>query len=214
MIVVPAATRRDNSKDSDNLSASELIASNKDKSIVIETLTSISFRSKDISKRRGGYALESEVKILLLLTDKGTSQPIFLSHGERSEREKKVITSIFKPFLADQFGRNAYTVWIDDAIGTRPAEHWNGMDVVESDRNPHRVQLRKTTKYFWSNLRKKVFKNWKGGDASEFKSRLIDVLLSLPESYFQTMFEKLENKVRRAAAKTRSHSKQSKSQFR
>lgn len=40
-----------------------------DKSIVIETSTTISFRTKDYSKRRGSQVIESEVR--LLITEKG-----------------------------------------------------------------------------------------------------------------------------------------------
>ena len=204
LIVFSAENAKDNANNGDRQPASEITG----KRIVIETSTSISFRAKakDSSNKRGDYALGSEVKILLLLTDKSTSKPVFLSQEDRPER-KKVMEAIFKPFLAEAFRRKEYTVWIESA---EEAQDWQDADVLAPDRNAHWAQLRKTTKHFWSNVRKKVFKNWKGGEVSEFKSRLMDVLLSLPESYFQTMFERMESKMRRAAAKT--HSRRSKYQ--
>lgn len=204
VVIAFAESVKGKAKTEDNGDVSEISVHHFDGSVVIETSTTISFRSKakdSSNKRRGGYALESEVKILLLLTEKGTSKPVFFSHDDKPERQR-VMRSIFKPFLADTFRSNAFTVWTESAAGSQQMEDWKGIPVIPSDKNPNWTQLRKTTKFFWSNLRKKVFKNWKGGEVSEFKSRLMDVLLLLPESHFQTMFEKMQSKIRRSIAKT------------
>lgn len=63
---LPHRKRREEGRASDVTSET----TDADKSIVIETSTIISFRTKDYSKRRGSQVVESEVR--LLITEKGT----------------------------------------------------------------------------------------------------------------------------------------------
>jgi hypothetical protein len=194
-----------NDKDKPPPRVSAITVTDSEKSIVIQTSTIISFRAKDSSKRRvQNDVLESEVEILLLLTHKGPSQPVFLNPERRSEN-KKIIGSLFKPFLAKAFRGQEYTVWIDDEEERTAVREWNGVDVKLPERkSPHWHAVRKMTKFFWSNLKKKVFKGWKGQHVSEFKTRLTETLKSLPESHFTRMFETMEKKARRAEAKMHS----------
>lgn len=129
----------------------------------------------------------------------GTSRPVFVDDN----RNKKVVGSVFQPFLRNTFPDGKFVVWIEADGQTQQAAEWKGVSVVPLDQNSDSIRRRKTVKYFWSNLKKKVFKNWNGGDVSEFKSRVIDSLLSMPESEFEAMFAKMKEKMRRDAEKRR-----------
>lgn len=123
---------------------------------------------------------------------------------------KKVVASVFQPFLSKAFPEENFVVWIEGDSKRQEAKEWKGMEVITSDQNPDWGRRRKMVKYFWSNLKKKVFKNWNGGGVSEFESRLIEALLSTPESDLQQMFDKMREKMRRDVVK-RSRRKSSRS---
>lgn len=127
----------------------------------------------------------------------GTSRPVFVSR----DGNKRVVSSVFRPFLRNTFPDRKFVVWIEGESRSPEAKEWKGVDVTTSDQNPDWGRRRKMVKYFWSNLKKKVFKNWNGGDVSDFQSRLIEALLSTPESHMQQMFDKMREKMRRDMVK-------------
>ena len=172
--------------------------------VVIETSTSISLRRPKSGK--GGYKAlvddEADLKVLLLLSSRGASRPVFLESGDDHRRG---IASTLNAFLAETFPDGKYFLWTESSDQRRLSPvTWKGRNVVPLEDNAYAGLLRKTSKYFWSNLKKKLFKGWKGASVSILRSRVSNVLSSLPESHFQSMFQMLKHKMQRIDAKTSS----------
>lgn len=187
-------------KSSDDIRRQNFANSQRDKEIVIETSTFLEIPS---SKGDG-----DGMTIWLLLSDKGTSQPVFLpSTGIPPRERKRYVDSIFKPFLRNSFGEpESYQIWSESSYPHSTV--WGSdVDVVPPDSNPWYRNQKKLVKNFWSNLKKNVYNGVKKArkksskvvlDDKHLRGQVMEALLSLPEShYLEEAFSRLRSKVRK-----------------
>jgi len=190
-------------KSSDDIRRQNFANSQRDKEIVIETSIFLEIPS---SKGNG-----DGMTIWLLLSDKGTSQPVFFPSTCISPRERKrYVDFIFKPFLKNSFGRTeSYQIWSESSYPHSTV--WGSdVDVVPPNSNPWYRNQKKLVKNFWSNLKKNIYNGVKKAgkksskvvlDDKHLRGQVAEALLSLPEShYLEEAFSRLRSKVRKRSA--------------
>lgn len=138
--------------------------------------------------------------VWLLVTDKGTSRPVFFSDQPRKEE----LNIISKQFISSNFEKGPTTLWLDgcpECLSLSSKSFSSQCQVVSSKDNYWFNKQAKLVKNFWSKVKRSVYSLGQIESEQQLKDRIFDSILSITEVEYQEMFAKLRGKVRKAQAK-------------
>lgn len=145
-------------------------------------------------------SLTKKLNVWLLITDKGTSRPVFFTDHPRKEE----LNIISRQFISSNFEKGRTTLWLDgcpECLSLSPKSFPSQCQVVPSEDNYWLNKQAKLAKNFWSKVKRSVYAGGQVENEKMLKEKIFDSILSLTEVEYQEMFAKLRSKVRKAQAK-------------
>lgn len=174
------------------------------KNLVIETIASFDFMDKYSrklqKKNKSAKIVPKKLYVWLLITDRGTSRPVFFVDNPRKDE----LTIISKLFVSAHFGKDKSVLWLHgcpQCLSFSRKLASDQLDVVTNSDNYWYNRQEKLMKHFWSKVKYSLYSSSKLDNGKDLKDKIYDAILSLSEEEYLSMFAKLRSKIRKLQAK-------------
>lgn len=175
------------------------------KNLVIETISSFDlmdkYSRKMLKKQKSGKIFPKKLYVWLLITDKGTSRPVFFLDNPRKDE----LNIISKLFVSAHFGKEKSVLWLNGCPYCLSFPHQisshSQLEIVPSSDNFWYNRQEKLMKHFWSKVKHSLYSSSKIDNGKDLKEKIYDAILSITEDEYISMFAKLRSKIRKSQAK-------------
>ena len=168
------------------------------------------FEGRDKRKRYIKFKEKFEPKLLIWLATSRKGRPIPFIMPSKVNVNAKVyqehmINDRLIPFLQDNYPNGGYVFWPDLASTYYANSTQNLMKdlaitFVPKDQNPPAAPEVRPAEKFWQHLKSRVYKGgWKAKTEAQLRSRILQMLDTFDDQYFDNLMSKVKSKVRKAA---------------
>ena len=170
------------------------------------------FEGRDKPKRdikfKEKEKFEPKLLMWLAISRKGRSIPFIMPskmNVNAKVYQERMISDRLMPFLQDNYPNGGYVFWPDLASAHYANATQNlmkdlGITFVPKDQNPPAAPEVRPIEKFWQHLKSRVYKGgWKAKTEAQLRSRILQMLDTFDDQYFDNLMSKVKSKVRKAA---------------